>query len=281
MSHSKQRAEKICLNCSATLTDRYCQHCGQENVEPKQSLWHLIVHFFNDVTHFDGKLFSTLKYLVFRPGFLSSEYVKGKRVAYLDPIRMYLFISSVFFIVMLSVLKEPEHVSYKDQELINTTESLRKEKYSNSFNLSGKSVNGKHAYVINVKEICRHGEHYYDSLVEAGAIHPSLYQRYWDKKQIGVYNAYDADPINFYPRFIEKFFHSISKGFFISLPVFTFFLYLLYIRRRSQYYFVSHAIFAIHFYTVSFIFGLLVLLLGMTGLLADSDTLQLIAVIIT
>ena len=280
MSHSKQRNEKICLNCNAALTDRYCQHCGQENVEPKQSLWHLIVHFFNDVTHFDGKLFSTLKYLVLRPGFLSSEYIKGKRMAYLDPIRMYLFISSVFFIVMLSVLHEPEFASYRDQDLIRITDSLRQTKYTNGFNLSGKTVNGKHVYVVNVKEECRHGFHHYDSLVKAGAIKRNLLQRYIDRKWIGVYNAYEADPINFLPKFLAKFFHSISKGFFISLPVFAFLLYILYIRRRRQFYFVSHAIFAIHFYTVSFIFGLIVLLIGMAGGVFNGDTLQLIAVII-
>ena len=105
MSHSKEREEKVCLNCSAALTDRYCQHCGQENTEPKETFWTLISHFFNDITHFDGKFFSTGKYLLTKPGFLSAEYIKGRRASYLHPIRMYVFTSAFFFIIFFSLFK--------------------------------------------------------------------------------------------------------------------------------------------------------------------------------
>ncbi|HEX4852390.1 MAG TPA: DUF3667 domain-containing protein, partial [Puia sp.] len=91
MSHSKERSEKICLNCNATIYGRYCHVCGQQNIEPKQSVWHLITHFFYDITHFDGKFFVTLKDLLIKPGFLSREYMIGRRMSYLDPIRMYIF----------------------------------------------------------------------------------------------------------------------------------------------------------------------------------------------
>ncbi|MDE3247848.1 MAG: DUF3667 domain-containing protein [Bacteroidota bacterium] len=103
MSHSKERAEKICLNCGAVLTGRYCHVCGQENIEPRESFWGLVAHFFNDITHFDGKFFSTGKYLLTRPGFLSAEYIKGRRASYLHPIRMYVFTSAFFFIIVFSL----------------------------------------------------------------------------------------------------------------------------------------------------------------------------------
>ena len=100
VSHSKERAEKICLNCRTELNGRYCHVCGQENVEPKHTLWGLITHFFNDITHFDGKFFSTVKYLMWKPGFLPAEYVRGRRANYLDPVRMYIFTSAVFFLIL-------------------------------------------------------------------------------------------------------------------------------------------------------------------------------------
>jgi Protein of unknown function (DUF3667) len=103
VSHSKEREEKNCLNCGAALTDRYCQNCGQENTEPKETLWTLVSHFFNDITHFDGKFFSTVKYLITKPGFLSAEYIKGRRAGYLHPIRMYVFTSAFFFIIFFSL----------------------------------------------------------------------------------------------------------------------------------------------------------------------------------
>ncbi|MBS1663591.1 MAG: DUF3667 domain-containing protein [Bacteroidetes bacterium] len=108
MSRHHLRHDKTCLNCGAAVEERYCSHCGQENTEPKESVGHLIGHFFADVTHFDSKIFTTLKDLVFRPGFLTREYAAGKRTSYLNPIRMYIFISAMFFLVMFAGSDEHE-----------------------------------------------------------------------------------------------------------------------------------------------------------------------------
>lgn len=86
MSHGRERTEKNCLNCGTIVQGRYCQHCGQENIEPKESFWQLLNHFFNDITHFDGKFFPSLKYVFTRPGFLPKEYLMGQRVSYLNPV---------------------------------------------------------------------------------------------------------------------------------------------------------------------------------------------------
>jgi len=88
----------------------YCHNCGQENLEPKETVWHLVQHFFNDITHFDGKFFETVKYLLRKPGFLSLEYTRGRRMSYLNPIRMYVFTSAIFFIILFS-LKKPEDMA--------------------------------------------------------------------------------------------------------------------------------------------------------------------------
>ena len=93
MSHLKERKEKNCLNCGETVVGKFCHHCGQENVEVKESFGHLIMHFFQDLTHFDGKLWKTLKLLLFKPAKLTQLYMDGQRANYIHPIRMYLFIS--------------------------------------------------------------------------------------------------------------------------------------------------------------------------------------------
>jgi hypothetical protein len=102
VSHHQERKEKNCLNCNAEVAGRYCQVCGQENLEPKESFWYLATHFIHDLTHFDGKFFSTLKYLLFKPAFLSKEYLIGRRTSYLHPIRMYVFTSAVFFLIFFN-----------------------------------------------------------------------------------------------------------------------------------------------------------------------------------
>ncbi|HWB94074.1 MAG TPA: DUF3667 domain-containing protein, partial [Puia sp.] len=112
MSHLKERKEKNCLNCQSEVVGRYCHVCGQQNLEPKETVWHLVQHFFNDITHFDGKFFETVKYLLRKPGFLSLEYMRGRRMSYLNPIRMYVFTSAIFFIILFS-LKRPEDMVSK------------------------------------------------------------------------------------------------------------------------------------------------------------------------
>jgi hypothetical protein len=118
VSHLKERKEKDCLNCGANVHGRFCQVCGQENIEPKENFWHLLTHFMYDVTHFDGKFFSTLRYLLFRPGFLSHEYLKGRRASYLHPIRMYVFTSALFFLVIFAVGNDEDVIK------VNTSESI-------------------------------------------------------------------------------------------------------------------------------------------------------------
>jgi hypothetical protein len=100
--------------------------CGQENLEPKETVWHLVQHFFNDITHFDGKFFSTVKLLLRKPGFLSAEYIAGRRMSYLNPIRMYVFTSAFFFIILFS-LKKPEDMVNSDtgQSLAQLEKTLK------------------------------------------------------------------------------------------------------------------------------------------------------------
>ncbi len=105
MSHAKERKEKNCLNCNAVVAGRFCGVCGQENIETGETFGHLAGHFVSDIFHFDGQFFSTAKYLLFKPGFLTYEYARGRRASYLNPIKMYFFVSAVFFLFFLSAYK--------------------------------------------------------------------------------------------------------------------------------------------------------------------------------
>lgn len=127
MSHLAERKDKICLNCNAQVLDRYCHICGQENIEPKESVWHLVTHFFNDITHFDGKFFTSLKHLLFRPGFLPQEYERGRRMSYLNPIRMYVFTSALFFLMFFSFVK-PESINESNDGLRNKRDEIKEDR---------------------------------------------------------------------------------------------------------------------------------------------------------
>lgn len=92
---------KSCQNCNFQLADEYlyCPKCGQKDTSKLASVRGLIVDFLGDYFTFDSKIFKSLRPLVFRPGFLTLEYLKGKRVSYIPPLRLYLFVSIFFFVV--------------------------------------------------------------------------------------------------------------------------------------------------------------------------------------
>ncbi len=108
MSAGHERKEKVCLNCNARVFGPYCHVCGQANTEPKETVWGLLTHFVNDITHFEGKFFTTLKYILFKPGYLTKEYERGRRNSYMNPVRMYVFTSAFFFIIFFSIFKVDE-----------------------------------------------------------------------------------------------------------------------------------------------------------------------------
>ncbi len=105
---------------------RFCHICGQENIPPKESFWHLVTHFMYDITHFDGKFFSTLKYLLFKPGFLSHEYLRGRRASYLHPIRMYVFTSAFFFLVFFSMNKQDDVMKINETKPISAAKQMKR-----------------------------------------------------------------------------------------------------------------------------------------------------------
>jgi hypothetical protein len=263
MSHGHLRKEKDCLNCGATVTGEYCQNCGQRNVVPRQTFWHLVTHFFNDITHFDGKFFTTLKLLLFRPGFLSSEWVLGRRTKYLDPVRMYLFISAIFFITIDPLIPRPPIKYYEPDspEALLLKQERDSAAVKNNFHVNwtdmpGDSTGEEGVWVLSLDTQYMRGMAFYEAMQQKSpeGKHKSWLRRYFDHRTVAAYDTYNHDPYAFFPNTTDKFIHSFSKIFFISLPIFTFLLWLFYIRSRKTYYYVSHAIFSIHYYSIAFVF---------------------------
>jgi hypothetical protein len=87
-----------CENCGAALSGRFCASCGQRVEPPVHSLWHFTTVATEDLTHADSRLWRTLAALLFKPGFLTREFLRGRRASYLPPVRLYLVLSVAFFL---------------------------------------------------------------------------------------------------------------------------------------------------------------------------------------
>ena len=87
-----------CANCGARLADRYCGRCGQDS-HVTLSFGHFVHEFMEGVFHVDSTLWRSLRWLVTRPGFLTEQYLAGKRRSYAPPFRTYLVISLAYFLI--------------------------------------------------------------------------------------------------------------------------------------------------------------------------------------
>jgi hypothetical protein len=95
-----------CLNCGEVLTGQHCSHCGQRARVRVLSLGGLLRDLFGDLTDWDSRIWRTLRPLAFKPGQLTSEYLRGRRTLYTPPFRMYLILSVLFFL-MTTLVADP------------------------------------------------------------------------------------------------------------------------------------------------------------------------------
>ena len=86
-----------CLNCDAPLSANFCAQCGQETTLHVPSAREFLHEFISHYVALEGRLWKTLGLLMFKPGKLTAEYIAGRRMRYVQPLRLYLTFSILFF----------------------------------------------------------------------------------------------------------------------------------------------------------------------------------------
>lgn len=275
MSKEKLRKDKTCLNCQHKVEKRFCPNCGQENSEITKSFYHLFLHFFKDFTHYDSSFWKTIFYLFFKPAALTKEYLSGRRLSFLAPIRLYIFISFItFFLISLfpnktiEISKEPQE-ALKNKVVIPSIDSLHIEEKSidglSRVGLLSQQNSDTIKKILNQtkgtdkKEVADFG---YESVTELDSIqkHTSEAKKvgpteYWFlKKWLVVKQENTNEQIK--EKFILSFTYNLPKVLFLYMPVFAFILWLFH--NKKKWYYFDHSIFTLHYF--SFILLLILIL---------------------
>jgi hypothetical protein len=252
MSHNKIREDKTCLNCRHVVEQKFCPNCGQENSESRKTFHHLFIHFFEDLTHYENAFWKTIRNLLFKPATLTKEYLSGKRLSYLAPVRLYIFIS---FITFLMIALFPSKVA----ESLDKSEGISK-KLEKKSNVNVKTFNStKHFTLKTMKEI--------DSIQKYGKEDEKLSEfDYWAYEKIIHVTEHNTIK-EIIIKFIDSFTHNIPKILFIIMPIFAFFLWLFH--DKKKWYYFDHGIFTLHYFSfllliflVLFIFNKVIGLFG-------------------
>src|SRR5256885_12012030 len=89
-----------CANCGAPLVGPYCAMCGQEPDLHRRTVASLAHDLFEDIASFDSRILRTAKALLFQPGELPLAFHEGRTRRYVPALRLYFFVSLVFFLIL-------------------------------------------------------------------------------------------------------------------------------------------------------------------------------------
>ncbi len=93
-------AERRCLNCQTLMHGPYCFQCGQHEKSSIRHFGVFVRDVIDDVFNLDSRAVRTIKPLLFAPGFLTKEYLSGRRMRYVPPLRLYVIASLMFFLLV-------------------------------------------------------------------------------------------------------------------------------------------------------------------------------------
>jgi uncharacterized protein DUF3667 len=104
-----QAPAATCANCGALVAGNFCSHCGQRLQHQVHSLPEFLGEAAEVITHADSRVWRTFMPLLFRPGFLTQQYLAGRRASYLPPFRLYIVLSVVFFLMVSLATRVTKH----------------------------------------------------------------------------------------------------------------------------------------------------------------------------
>lgn len=211
---------RLCKNCSQPLTGQYCNLCGQRDRSRMISLWELFRDLVGDLFELDSRLWRSVLPLLFRPGQLTQDYLAGRQVRYTPPLRMYIVISIVFFVIA-SFGSTDSRVTIDGQEVLNSTtldsttqqESIRQcDEIEINF---GWQLLDRPEVIDTVRERCRR------IVADQGK------------------------------SFLQGLYNNLPKMIFLFLPLIALVQKVLYLGSRR--YYVEHLLFFVHFHSFFFL----------------------------
>ena len=108
---------EACVSCGAQRRGEWCHACGERRHTPEQlSLRHSLRELGDDVFDVDSRAVRSVRMLLFQPGALTLEFIRGRRRQYLGPLRMYL---TVFALTLFATMLVPQTAPQQPNRLVS------------------------------------------------------------------------------------------------------------------------------------------------------------------
>ncbi|AMM50782.1 hypothetical protein TH61_05750 [Rufibacter sp. DG15C] len=270
-----RRKYPVCTNCNYAFQegepDNFCPKCGQENHDLNVPFKHVALEVLEGTIHYDTKFWTTIKYLLFYPGKLTNEFHRGRRMDYVPPIRLYVFINFVFFFLLSmrvghvssekanrsiaqqvsstdmsfmedlslsklqrdSILAEVREVQRADSLAKLNKKATVKVKKSDSFDLERMGAVSDFAPQASI-----------DSLIRDAGLSPNWYTRSAMRKAVQIVKLPQE-------QLITKLLKYWSVLMFVLMPIFALLTKLVFLKARR--YYMEHLMFSIHLHCFVFL----------------------------
>lgn len=251
-----------CQNCGADTGSNFCPECGQDCRDHTVSVKLLLQDFIRDVFTYDSRFFRSFVPLLFKPGALTVEYTRGRRVRYIPPLRLYIFVSLVFFFVV-SVQVNREMRENLDDDTGGTPDStLVAEVLELAAAAPDSLAPGPAAAWVAARYPLAESIGFEPpagadwSQVDWESIDWDGKRRRDDTMNITVFGNDELEVKT--ERFVQTIMKLVPKMIFLLLPLFAGILALVYLRRRRP--FIEHLVLSLHLHAFMFLMFTLAIL---------------------
>jgi len=278
-----------CSNCGAPLIGPYCAICGQERDTHRRSVKGLAHDFIEDVASLDSRILRTAKALLLQPGELPRAFREGRTRRYVPAIRLYFFVSLVFFLLLggfniaimqlqvvathIKTIKDAHgnvfipnpayDPSDPDAKVLPKLIPLSKEdvakgagKYNFTTRMYFFAPIGTHKATLPPGAVARLEKAQVNFAIGEGAKNDAKKKAeakkvkgWFDRHVYGGLRRIAADPA----ALNEPLTTWIPRVLFLLLPLYALLLAAFYWRQRKKFYLVDHLIFSLNMHTFTFV----------------------------
>jgi len=255
-----QVAHRTCKNCSTPVSGyTYCPACGQKSDTHVLSFREFMEELADGLLNMDSRVWRSLLPLALKPGKLTIKYLRGRRMYYLPPFRLYLILSLVFFLIPgnngntgdnfgenfieddFNVVYRPVDQNVDGEDKGELAEQLRQEV---SEELAVARTNNTDTYSIRGGQCLLNGS-------SPGSLFTSMLRDACLK--------FTNDP----QRFSQDVIDMVPVMMIVGIPLVAFFMFLVY--AMSGRYYLEHIIFLLHTHAFFFLASILMALSSALG----------------
>src|SRR3954470_1958069 len=261
-----------CENCGTLLTGHFCAQCGQPAVDYRRSFRHVIVDVLDSFLNWDSKFLATIGYLLTRPWRLTNEFLAGHRVRYLNPLRLYLLVSVLFFFVVNYGERRAESASRDPIQFDSAEETPPGE---------AREPRPGATPPIDIPGQGDIGEDEHDNPPLVFGVNknrtPTVFEA-WLQQRIEEKIGKHGSKGKF---FVRALMQNLPYMMLACVPLFAFILKILYLFRRTFY--IDHLIYALHIHSFAYLSSLVItgVALGLKRILPPLEPFVLAAMITT